>query len=70
MEKNEYKQKRRAYNKMTPEQLEKVLGDFYIRRYFNYEIELDNEYRLVSSVYLEKTRTGDSLIFHLKNYVK
>lgn len=50
-------------------ELEALLADLYKRRYIDYEIEIDEEYRVTSHVYLSRNRTGNSLIFHLKKFL-
>lgn len=50
-------------------ELEALLKELHDRRYYNYEIEVESYYRLVSHIYLSKIRNGSSLIFHLKNFL-
>lgn len=50
-------------------ELEALLKDLYYRRYYNYEIEIDAYYRLASHIYLSKVRNGNTLIFHMQNFL-
>ena len=65
-----YMEQRRKLNRLPLKELEDMLKVLSYMRYDLNDISVENEHRLASSVYLQRTRTGDSLIFHLKNYVK
>ena len=66
---NVYLEERKKLLKMRKKELEVLLEDLYKRRFEEHDIQLDVYYRLVSQVYNSKTRKGNSLIFHLKNFV-
>ena len=69
MTKEEYRSMRKSYLQLPTKMLEKKLGELHDRRYYGYEIELEAEYRIASSVYIARTKTGGSLIYHLKNFL-
>ena len=57
------------FRAMTITKLERVLGELWEKRYTECDNNYVNEHRIAARVYLEKTRKGDSLLFHLKNYL-
>lgn len=65
----EYLKERKELSKLSVTQLEKLLGELGKRRYEEYDISIENKHRIASSVYLQKVRKGDSLIFHLRNFI-
>lgn len=66
---NVYLEERKRLLKMRKKELEVLLGDLYKRRFEEHDVQIDAYYRLVSHVYNSKTRKGNSLIFHLKNFI-
>lgn len=52
-----------------PKELETLLSELYHKRYYEYDIEVDAYYRLVSHVYLNRVRSGKSLMFHMQNFL-
>ena len=67
--KEEYLRERVRLNRLSLSQLENRLADLGKRRYEENDITVENDFRLTSSVYVQKTRKGGSLIFHLKSYL-
>lgn len=67
--KKEYEQERRRLNGMPIFKLQKLLGELYIKRYEENDITVEREHRLVSSVYIHRTRKASPLLFHLKNFI-
>lgn len=65
----EWYQERSRLLGMKSKDLEKLLGQLYEKRYVEQDINYESYYRLVSHVYIQKTREGQSLIFHLKNFL-
>ena len=66
--KEEYRKAYARYKSWEPEKLQEKLGELHKKVYEEHEIELLEEYRLVSRIYHTKTRTGTGLIFHLKKF--
>lgn len=65
----EYLKERQRLNRLTVSQLEKLLEDLGKKRFDENDISVESEFRITSSVYLQKVRKGDSLIFHLRNFI-
>ncbi len=66
--KEEYIKEYKMFSKMSTEQLQKCLGELFRKRYEEQNIEVYNTHRIAARVYIERTRNGNSLIFHLKNW--
>jgi len=66
----EYLKRRVTFLKMPLKKLEELLGELHEKRYVQQDIEYESQHRMASSVYLQRTRVGDSLIFHLKEFVR
>ena len=64
-----YLQERRKLNILGTRQLEKLLGELYHQRFVQYDVSVAEYYRLVSSLYNARMRSGGSLIYHLKNFL-
>jgi hypothetical protein len=65
----DYIKRRKELARLSIEGLEKLLGKLYEERYVKQDISVESEHRLASSVYRQKVKTGDSLIFHMKTFV-
>ena len=65
----EYLEKRREITRLSSSQLQKLLGELYEKRYVEQDINYESYYRLVSSVYVHKTRDNKALTFHLQNFL-
>lgn len=65
----EYLKRRKELGRLTIEGLEKLLGKLYEERYVKQDISVESEHRLASSVYRQKVKKGESLIFHMKNLI-
>ena len=49
--------------------LKKYVAEMHKIRYDDNDIEVEAEYRLASFVLTRRTRSGSSLIFHMKNFI-
>ena len=65
----DYLKKRREVARLSSGQLEKLLGELYEKRYIEQDINYESYYRLVSSVYVHRTRDNKALTFHLQNFL-
>ena len=66
---DEYLKERKELGKLSVGQLEKLLEELGVRRFDENDISIENEYRMTSSVYLQKVKKGGTLIFHLRNFL-
>jgi hypothetical protein len=66
MTKEEYLKIYRKYSYMSNEKLEENLKDLYEKRYIEHNIDVFTEHRIAARVRLERNRSGESLIFHMK----
>jgi len=64
-----YLSERRILKRMPLANLKKLVGELYVQRFDNNDIELDGYYRLATSVLLDRKENKTSLIFHLQNLV-
>lgn len=67
--KEEFRRERIRLSALSKKELESMLKELYHKRYVEQDIEYESRYRLVSSVYLQKTSPKTSLVFHMKNFV-
>jgi len=68
-DKQTYLSERRILKRMPLANLKKLVGELYVQRFDNNDIELDGYYRLATSVLLDRKENKTSLIFHLQNLV-
>ena len=68
-DKQTYLSERRILKRMPLANLKKLVGELYVQRFDNNDIELDGYYRLAASVLLDRKENKTSLIFHLQNLV-
>ena len=68
--KEAYLEERRKLNRLETRKLEELLGELYHQRFVQYDVSVAEYYRVVSSVYNARMRSGGSLIYHLKNFVR
>lgn len=64
-----YLRERRLLNRLPLKELQKLVGELFNIRYIDQDIEVDAYYRLASSVLLERSNKGQTLVFHLKNFL-
>ena len=64
-----YLVERYRVSKLDTGQLEKLLGELYEKRYVEQDINYESYHRLVSSVYVHRTRDNKALRFHLQNFL-
>lgn len=65
----DYREKRREVVRLATKRLEELLGELYQKRYVDQDINYESYYRLVSSVYVHRTRDNKALTFHLQNFL-
>jgi len=65
----EYLKERKELSKLSVGQLEKLLDKLGRRRFEENDISIENEFRMTSSVYLQKVKKGGTLVFHLRNFI-
>lgn len=66
MTKEEYADLYYKYHDMCDDELDEKLSELYHKRYIENNIDVFTEHRIASRVRLERNRTGESLIFHMK----
>jgi hypothetical protein len=69
MTRDEYVQTYGKYYKLDTTNLTKVIGDLWKRREMG-DISIHNEHRIAARVLIERERTGETLVFHMKNFIK
>lgn len=68
-DKKNYRKLCQRYSRMPIPQLKKELGEMYRKRFIEHDIECTEVYRVAARVYNVRTRSGSSLMFHLKNFI-
>lgn len=66
MTKEEYQELYYKYQDMSDEELDSNLSDLFSKRYIDGNVDVYTEHRIASRVRLERNRSGESLIFHMK----
>lgn len=66
MTKEEYQDIYFKYKYMDDDELEESLKELYQKRYIDNNIDVFTEHRIAARVRLERNRSGDGLVFHLK----
>lgn len=66
MTKEEYQELYYKYQDMSDEELDSNLSDLFSKRYIDGNVDVYTEHRIASRVRLERSRSGESLIFHMK----
>ena len=66
MTKEEYQDIYEKYYYMDDDELSSTLGDLSEKRYIDNNIDVFTEHRIAARVQLERKRTGEALIFHMK----
>ena len=61
-----YKKEQVRLFRMSLSKLEKLVGELYKRRVLEHDIEVEAQYRLAGWVLNQRTKTDNSLIYHLK----
>ena len=54
---------------MPLDKLSLLIEELYNKRVLNHEIEYEAQHRLAGRVLNERTRSGESLIFHLNKFL-
>ena len=49
------------------QELKNKVADLHEKVYYEHDIDYHSEFRLASAVLIDRTKNGDSLIYHLKN---
>ena len=68
MTKEEYLKMYRKYSYMTTPKLEEKLGELYRKRFIEHNTDVFTEHRVAARVRLERSRSGEGLIFHMKEF--
>ena len=66
MTKEEYAKLYRKYSYMSDAKLDERLKELYQKRYIENDIDVFTEHRIAARVRLDRNRSGESLIFHMK----
>lgn len=64
-----YLTERRMLERMPVPTLQKLVGELHDIRYKDQDIEVDAYHRLAASVLIDRTNKGQTLIYHLKNFL-
>jgi hypothetical protein len=64
-----YLKEKRLLKRMSLSNLQRLVGELHNIRYIDHDVEVHAYHRLASSVLLERSNSGKSLIFHLKNFI-
>ena len=62
-----YMSLQKKLHKIPIQELKNKVVDLHEKVYYQHNIEYHSEFRLASAVLLDRTKNGDSLIYHLKN---
>jgi hypothetical protein len=54
---------------MGTEQLRKMIGGLYSRKFESHDITAYEEHRIATRVLIERERDGSGLVFHMKKFV-
>lgn len=65
-DKSIYEKERSKLFRMPIKTLETLIGELFIRRFDEHNIEVEAQYRLAGWVLIQRTKQYDSLIYHLK----
>ena len=66
MTKEEYQDIYYIYYNMSDKELETSLSELYKKRFIDNNTDVFTEHRIAARVRLERNRSGDGLIFHMK----
>jgi len=66
MTKEEYQDLYYKYYDMPDDELSSKLSELYKKRYIDNNIDVFTEHRIAARVQLERNRSGNTLIFHMK----
>jgi len=66
MTKEEYQDLYYEYLDMPDDELASKLSELYKKRYIDNNIDVFTEHRIAARVQLERNRSGNTLIFHMK----
>jgi len=64
-----YMKERRILKTMPLSKLKELVGDLHKMVYEEHDTEVFSYHRLAASVLIDRTKTGETLIFHLKNFI-
>ncbi len=67
MTREQYAKLYRMYFRMSDRMLSDCLTELASKRYIDNNIDVYAEHRIAARVQLERKRSGESLIFHMKN---
>lgn len=70
MTREEYLVLHRHYYYMSPERLTQAVADLYERKFEQHDITVYAEHRIAARILLERNRTGEGLIYHMKDFLR
>lgn len=53
---------------MSDEELDSNLSDLFSKRYVDGNVDAFTEHRIAARVRIERNRSGESLVFHMKEF--
>jgi hypothetical protein len=68
MTKDDYQELYYKYQDMSDDELDDSLKDLYGKRYMDGNVDVFTEHRIAARVRLERNRSGESLVFHMKEF--
>lgn len=70
MTRDEYVILHSKYYHMTDEELTQAVSKLYERKFEQHDITVYTEHRIAARVLLERNRTGEGLIYHMKDFLR
>lgn len=70
MTRNEYHMLYALYCDMSTEELTQAVSKLYERKFEQHDITVYTEHRIAARVLLERNRTGEGLIYHMKDFLR
>ena len=70
MTKEEYQALYMMYFEMETPALQQAVTDLYRRKFIHNDIEAYNTHRIAARVLLEREHTGESLVYHMKDFLR
>ena len=65
----EYLADRLRMMRLSTLELEDLMSELGKKRFDENDISVENEFRIASSVYIQRTKKGGTLVFHLRNFL-
>lgn len=70
MTRSEYLVLHMTYVNMSTEELTQAVSKLYERKFEQHDITVYTEHRIAARVLLERNRTGEGLIYHMKDFLR